>query len=319
MLATCPSGDCGVFAIAMQEMRQFNFYGYRLSSPWDLSWLPPWRESEIASGEVSLIEAEVPESLPDSIERGPFIEIGREGEVLLDVKHAGRFLLRDGREILVSPYGNAPSEAFQSFLTGSVAGMLFHQNSRLALHASAVVVRGKAILLSGWATVGKSALAAALMEQGAAFLSDDLCLIDVSREGAMVSAGPSRLRLWPDVGDHLGFPKEARCPLRPGLRKFTLVTEAASPVPAGLLVRAEDAHHRSVHFQRLRGMHSVMPPHSLVYQHRFAGLLQRQTSMLTALGALAGAVPAIRMEYPRQMQHLRELASLLLQHVETYW
>ncbi|MGO4515586.1 hypothetical protein AB4Y89_07330 [Terriglobus sp. 2YAB30_2] len=303
----------------MQQMRQFNFYGYRLSSPWDLSWLQPWQEPEIASGEVALLEAEVPESLPDPVERGPFIQIGREGEVLLDVRHAGRFLLRNGREILVSPYGSPQSEAFQSFLTGSVAGLLFHQQSRLALHASAVVVRGRAILLSGWATVGKSALAAALMEQGAEFLSDDLCLVDVSREGAMIAAGPPRIRLWPDVGDHLGFPKEASCPLRPGLRKFTLVTQVASPVRAGLLVRAEDAHHRSVHFARLRGMHSVMPPHSLVYQHRFAGLLQRQKPMLTALGTLAGKVPAIRMEYPRQMQQLREIASLLLQHVETYW
>ncbi|QEE30073.1 hypothetical protein FTW19_20060 [Terriglobus albidus] len=303
----------------MREMRQFNFYGYRLSSPWDLSWLSPWQGSEIASGEVTLLETEVPESLPDSIERGPFIEIDREGEVLLNMKHAGRFLLRDGREILVSPYESPQSEPFQSFLTGTVAGLLFHQNSRLVLHASAVVVRGRAILLSGWATVGKSALAAALMEQGAEFLSDDLCLVDVSREGAMVSAGPSRIRLWPDVGDYLGFPEEARCALRPGLRKFTLVTQAALPVRAGLLVRVEDAHHRSVHFERLRGMHSVMPPHSLVYQHRFAGLLQRQKPMLTALSALAAEVPVIRMGHPHQMQRLREIASSLLQHVEAYW
>ena len=303
----------------MQEMRQFNFYGYRLSSPWGLSWLSPWQESEIASGEMAILEAEVPESLPDPVERGPFIQIGREGEVLLDMKHAGRFLLRNGREILVSPFESPESEAFQSFLTGTVAGLLFHQQSRLALHASAVVVRGRAILLSGWATVGKSALAAALMEQGAEFLSDDLCLVDMSREEAIVSAGPSRIRLWPDVGDYLGFPEEARYPLRSGLRKFTLVTQTASPVRAGLLVRAEDAHHRSVQFARLRGMHSVMPPHSLVYQHRFAGLLQRQKPMLTALSTLAGKVPAIRMEFPRQMQQLREIASSLLQHVETYW
>ena len=303
----------------MQEMRQFNFYGYRLSSPWGPSWLSPWQESEIASGEMAILEAEVPESLPDPVERGPFIQIGREGEVLLDMKHAGRFLLRNGREILVSPFESPESEAFQSFLTGTVAGLLFHQQSRLALHASAVVVRGRAILLSGWATVGKSALAAALIEQGAEFLSDDLCLVDMSREEAIVAAGPSRIRLWPDVGDYLGFPEEARYPLRPGLRKFTLVTQTASPVRAGLLVRAEDAHHRSVHFERLRGMHSVMPPHSLVYQHRFAGLLQRQKPMLTALSTLAGKVPAIRMEFPRQMQQLREIASSLLQHVETYW
>lgn len=303
----------------MLEMRQFDFYGYRLSSPWDLSWLQPWRESEIAPVELTMIEAEVPESLPDSVERGPFIEIGREGEVLLDMKHAGRFLLRNGREILVSPYVSPQSEAFQSFLTGSVAGLIFHQNSRLALHASAVVVRDKAILLSGWATVGKSTLAAALIEQGAEFLSDDLCLVDVSKKGIMVAAGPPRIRLWPDAGDHLGVPDETRCPLRPGLRKFTLLTQVALPARAGLLVRAEDAHHRAVHFERLRGMHSVMPPHSLVYQHLFAGLLQRQKPMLTALSMLAGEVPAIRMEYPRQMQQLREIASSLLQHVETYW
>jgi hypothetical protein len=40
----------------MQELQQFNFYGYRLSGPWDLSWLQSWQESEIASGEVALLD-----------------------------------------------------------------------------------------------------------------------------------------------------------------------------------------------------------------------------------------------------------------------
>ena len=85
-----------------------------------------------------------------------------------------RFLMHAGREIIFEAEDAAQHEA-AIFLLGSAFGILLHQRGHFVLHASAIVVRGQAVLLCGPSGCGKSTLAAALVDRGYSFVNDDVC------------------------------------------------------------------------------------------------------------------------------------------------
>jgi hypothetical protein len=94
-----------------------------------------------------------------------------------------------------------------------------HLPDRIAVHAGAVAVRDRAIVLPGSSMAGKSTLVAALLELGATYLSDEFALID---EQGLVWPYPRRMTLrGGDVRERV-MPSRAAEPDGP-------------PVPLGLL------------------------------------------------------------------------------------
>ena len=92
---------------------------------------------------------------------------------------AGRFCIRDGREILVAPEPGAGVREIRLFLLGSAWGALCYQRGLLVLHAGVVKVGDGAAAFFGPTDSGKSALAARLASEGYSLVSDDLCRFDV--------------------------------------------------------------------------------------------------------------------------------------------
>ena len=86
-----------------------------------------------------------------------------------------------------------------ALLVGAGLATALHLRGFPILHASAVVVDGRAILLAGPAGAGKSTLTAVSVQQGAALLADDLAVLAFGEDGISVQAGYPRLRLCPDA------------------------------------------------------------------------------------------------------------------------
>ncbi len=97
---------------------------------------------------------------------------------------------------------SAQSEMIEIQLLGSVLAFWLERRSVPALHASAVVVAGKAIAFLAGNRGGKTALAAALMRAGCAFLTDDVLPVE-DRDGTFVGhPGLPQMRMWPDAAKH---------------------------------------------------------------------------------------------------------------------
>ena len=93
------------------------------------------------------------------------------------------------------------------YLRGPVMGFLLRRRDVMALHASAVAVEGRAVVLCGPSESGKSTTAAALALRGVPVLSDDITALSDSSAGFQVEPGYPRICLWPDaVRDLLGQP-----------------------------------------------------------------------------------------------------------------
>ena len=119
------------------------------------------------------------------------------GLFLLEVDGVARYLVREGREIVVERAGNDDG-AVTAFLLGSVLAACLQQRGILTLHASAMATDDGAVLFAGHSGVGKSTLMAALTERGYAMLSDDVT--GIVRNGGDGPRGPPGVLLSPAVG-----------------------------------------------------------------------------------------------------------------------
>jgi hypothetical protein len=99
-----------------------------------------------------------------------------------------------------------------TYLLGPVLGFALRRRGVLALHASAVIIDGRAVALVGWSGAGKSTTAAAFAAAGDAVLADDV--VALRQVDGTVMAYPSYrlLRLW-DESERIVFGTAGQLPL----------------------------------------------------------------------------------------------------------
>lgn len=147
------------------------------------------------------------------------------------------FDMIDGRRIdWVSATGAEPPISFYS----TVTALLLAWRGAVPLHASAVAIGGRAILLSGPSGAGKSSLARALIARGGVLISDDLSLLAPMEAGLppMLLPGRPAIRLLPDAAS-AGEPIDPLGKL--SLRPPMIAQETMVPVRALALLRPAPA------------------------------------------------------------------------------
>ena len=177
--------------------------GLTVRSDFPLPELPPCDTPNAA--DVRIIRANVPKSLPGGMQVMAEARVTPQA-VLLDIPSVGRILAVGGREIRVDAAPDCRAEDLRLFILGSAFGAIYLQRGLFPLHASVVVVHGKAIAFAGDPGAGKSTMAAWLNRQGYPVLSDDVCVIrvDADHEPLAFPAFP-RIKLWKDTLSALGL------------------------------------------------------------------------------------------------------------------
>jgi hypothetical protein len=173
--------------------------GLRIVSDFPLFGPSEGHADAIAEDQVLIRLAPIPKELPSAATR--FLNVQCNGnEVLLDYPGVGRFLLRDGHEILVDPASSSNERNLLAYLLGTVFGILCHQRRIPPLHASAIDVADGCVAFIGESGAGKSTLAAALAARAHQVIADDVCFLQLDKDGD-VQAWPSirHLRLWEDA------------------------------------------------------------------------------------------------------------------------
>ncbi len=183
-------------------------------------------------------------------------ELARPAGYLLRAPGVGRILVApDGGELLCDP---APgSVEWATLIPAQALPLAATLRGLEVLHASGMVVGGKAVLFAGAPGAGKSSLAAALLHRGATLLSDDTVALE-SREGTLI-AHPGAAMLYLQAAEHDRLSERERAVLGPPAafrhkpRYHPRVS--ASPAPFGGLFLLE----RSVHGPPVERLAAVDP------------------------------------------------------------
>ena len=116
----------------------------------------------------------------------------------------GKFLIQDGREILVSPESGVKADRLGMMLIGPALCIILRQRGFLVLHASCVEIKNFAVAFMGASGCGKSTMGAAFYTRGYRILTDDVMPIKITANS--VTAFPSYpcFKLFPEALTSLG-------------------------------------------------------------------------------------------------------------------
>jgi hypothetical protein len=183
----------------------------------------------------------------------------------------GRFLVRDGREILIDPEPDVAEDVIRLFVLGTSIAVLLHQRQDMAVfHASAVSYSDSALVFAGHRGAGKSGMAAAFHADGSQLLADDVAAIDLSRGSPIVLPGFPFMKMWPDTLAAMGHQPEAMPKLRPeiekrGYRIANGFSKESVPLRAIFILGQGD----SITIERLHGQDALFGLITFWYAARF--------------------------------------------------
>jgi len=156
------------------------------------------------------------------------------------------FRYRDGTQFVIdddtiwsSWLPTSTPEDTATYLLGPVLAFLLRRRGTLSLHASAVVLGGRAVAIAAPPGGGKSTTAAAFAERGAAVVTEDVLPIVWRGDEPWTLSGYPRIRLWPETVAARYGTDDALPPLTPTWTKRYLDVGAQfqrDPLPLGAIV-----------------------------------------------------------------------------------
>lgn len=292
---------------------RYRVYGASIRSPWRLP-CPAQRGPALA--EVELRQARGPLLTGAAPAAPDWFHYRRlpDGEEYVRWTGLFEFLVApDGRRIACRPLDGVSREAFHTYLLAQVLSFALLKQGIEPLHATAVVVRGRAVAFLGDCGRGKSSLGAAFLRAGHALLTDDLLVARLEGRCVVAYPGPSRIKLYPGTAWRLLGARAGGAPMNPFTAKRVIplprdgAGAAPGPVPLGaiyvLAPPARRGRRRPIAVRRLSARRACLA----LLRHTFnpvveaPGRLRRQ---LALAARLARRVPVKSLSFPRGLAAL---------------
>ena len=297
-------------------MKDFWYYGLRLRTDLALEGFPAWPGAPDAPGLV-LRRDRVPERLEDEPASHRHFARNDRGHVLVRFPKRFRLLSLDESEFHIEVAPGATMVEIESFLLSYVAGLVLHRRRVFPLHASCVLVEGRAIVITGPSGRGKSTLATALARQGHMLLSDDITVIRFDPSGmALAVPGSPHSRLKADSVRANAVEGASVLDDRAGREKTIWRRDLGhfAPTPVAAVARLDLAPPgEEPTFTRLRGPAAVLPLPELVYRFALGRRLGAAGELAHGALRLAAAAPIYRLARAREWEGLDAAVAMILE------
>jgi len=231
-----------------------------------------------------------------------------------------RFVVNgNATKIWGTPGSSQTVDDLATYFLGPVMGFILRRRGIMALHASALCIGGKAIVLAGEAGAGKSTTAAALALRGAPVLCEDIAAIEESDEGFTVEAGHTRVCLWPEsVQMLMGRPDELpllaanweKCYLPLDGGRATLERQN-QPLAAIYVLSPREAGPNAPRIEEVRGHEVLLDLVQNTYMNWILDRSQR-ASEFKVLAHLISKIPVRRVVPHRDPAQIGALCDLIL-------
>ncbi|QXD15850.1 hypothetical protein GQ464_002560 [Rhodocaloribacter litoris] len=228
-----------------------------------------------------------------------------------------------GERIRMRRSATVTLEEATTLLLGPVLGQVLRLRNVTCLHANAVAVNGRAILLAGHTGAGKSSTTVMLARMGCPVVTDDIAALVEETGGLHVLPGLPRLRLRADLVARYWTPAALE-PVWPGRetlpdKRFLSLDRAGLaaamhplPIAAVYLLGPRDPGRtlpRVVPLHAATGLLALLP-HTYA---RWALDQAGEAREFAVLGRLAASVPVRQLERPDGLDTLTATCELLLQ------
>lgn len=296
------------------SLYRYKAFGLNIESEIEIPEFVP----ENGEPDVFICLGEVPESIVNPLFAGVRFQASP-GQFLLKVDNIASFYAEGGRTITIKPFLNAQEADIRLFLLGSAFGALVHQRGMLPMHGSSISICGKAYIFSGISGVGKSTLAAGLMNRGYELLSDDISVVSVDEtKHPIVFAGYPGVKLWADSLTKLGKDPENYQRVRTKLNKHHLHAQGQYHSEALLLGGVyilQTKNTDGIQMESLKGIEKFNALKNNTYRLNFIKGLGNTESHFNHISTLASHCPVKRIIRSSKTFSLHELLNLIEQEL----
>ena len=215
----------------------------------------------------------------------------------------------NGSHITVHAGARWHHEPVYTYLIGQVLSVALLQKQIESLHASAVAIDGKAIVLLGDCGAGKSTLTAALIGAGASLITDDLLVLDRAVDDRLTAfSGARRLKLHPDTAARVGLTFDSvAMDDGSGKRVYDIPPERfiATPTPVHSVIVLRP-HARVVSLTRMDSIRAVREVIAATF-NPLQNDADRLRLLLDKARALVRAVPFYELAFPHDFKNVGNL------------
>lgn len=192
-------------------------FGLVIESELELNELLP----ATGQADVQIMLGKAPDHLENPEVTTPWYEAAP-GRFLLRVEGIARYYVESGELIIIEPHPAAQPEAIRVFLLHTVLAALLQQRDYLVLHGATAVVDGKAVVLVGNSSVGKTAIALTLFDRGYEIFGDEIGVIKLQEGKPVVVPGVPQLNVWGDTLKRADHDVERYQPIRQEIEKYAV-------------------------------------------------------------------------------------------------
>jgi hypothetical protein len=243
-----------------------------------------------------------------------------DGSNYAGLRGVGEFLIsKDGRSINCYRFPQANPESFHVYLLGQALSFALVKNGIEPLHATVVVVEGKAVAFLGDCGFGKSTLAAEFLRAGHRLLTDDLLVLRGTGDQPLAYPGAARIKLFPELA--LRFPVDAATgiPMNPDTRKLVIPLEqhracgAAVPLAGFYALASPDkmAAETNIRITTLRPQEAFVRLLASIFNVLILHA-PRLRCHFEATEALANSISVKELSYPRTLECLPMVREAIL-------
>ncbi len=257
--------------------------------------LPAWLD------DVDVALGRVPPRLAGADRSGVLWE-ATASRFLLGIPGVARYLVEDGRTVVVEPEPACSPEAVVKLLHATPFAALCHQRGLSVLHAAAATRDGATVLVAGSSGAGKSSLLAELLVRGWRMVTDDvapIALDEASRPIALPTF--AELALGRDVPERLAAAAAiAERAFEPGATRLEAIWWLSTDNLRG-----------AVKVEPLPAVNRFEALGELAYNRRIADAILDPAQRLKSDAPVAAAVPIRRVWRPRGSWTATEVADLI--------
>ena len=297
---------------ASRPPRDYEAYGLSVRSPIPLPFLPlPVHRA--GEPDVTVRIGATPAALPSPVVKQTFREIAP-GAFLLSVDDVARYLVTNGRDVLVEPRGGSDHDLGVVLGGSMVFAALLQQRGVVTLHASAIETEAGAVLFAGRSGIGKSSLLGAFVQRGYAMLADDVTgvVLDAAGRAVALPAFPS-MKLRADALQELAWQGPVREKMVP-VERFRAVPLAVRTVCV-LEVHDQDC----IEVRPAQAADSLGWLWSSVCRKRPARRLGQLPAFFRTVIAMVRRVPVVHVTRPAHPFRLDALADRIEEHLRKGW
>jgi energy-coupling factor transporter ATP-binding protein EcfA2 len=218
----------------------------------------------------------------------------------LNVAGIGKYYATAGNLIIIEPYATADLESLRLYCLSNVFAAILFQRQVFPLHAAALKIENKLVLICGDSGAGKSSLQASLP-----YLSS-------SGEVFMHPSYPI-MKFWRDTLSYFPFLGEPDVQLRPNYEKFGFFFhdefQEKALRPSLVFFLEKSSVISELHLREIKGVELFQKLDSNVYRGEFLGQLDLRMSHFELFSRLANQLQGYVIERPTSINTINELSN----------